>query len=87
MQFFVPELRFLRIAPGGPLSPTGELGQLLHAAWQETEPSAVAESVKQTTGSYNRVSVLSVEINGACIRVPCSPCIFIAAHRSIPMHQ
>ena len=33
--------------PGGLLSPTGELGQLLHTAGQETEPSAEAEAVKQ----------------------------------------
>ena len=33
--------------PWGPLPPTGELGQLFHAAGQETEPSAEAEAVKQ----------------------------------------
>ena len=34
--------------PWGPLSPTGELGQLFHAAGQETEPSAETEAVNQT---------------------------------------
>ena len=34
-------------SPLGPSLPTGELGQLLHAAWQETEPSAEAKAAKQ----------------------------------------